>query len=159
MPVARVQFEIEADDPMALRDWLCKILGCVPPTPPPKVRFDWKIAQPVTKKENTMLELTITNEQKVKVTLTPVTDTGRPASLDGAPAWTVQSGDSTVVPDEGGLSAFLVSSDTPGDTIFVVTADADLGEGVEELSDTIRLTVAGARAKNLGLSAGTPEPK
>ncbi len=105
------------------------------------------------------LELKITNEQQVKVSLKPVTDTGKPAALDGSPAWTVISGNSQVVVAEDGLSADLVSSDEPGDTIVSVKADADLGEGVEEIADTITLTVIGATAKNLGLSAGAPTPK
>jgi len=105
------------------------------------------------------LELKITNEQKIKVTLTPKTDTGKPAPLDGVPTWEVVSGNSTVVVAADGLSADLVSADDPGDTQFLVSADADLGDGVETISDTIKLTVAGALAKNLGLTAGQPEPK
>lgn len=105
------------------------------------------------------LEVKITNEQKVPITLTPKTDTGKPAKLDGAPVWSVVSGESTVVPSADGLSADLISSDNPGDTVFLVDADADLGSGVEDLQDTITLTVTGANAKNLGLSAGTPVAK
>ena len=103
--------------------------------------------------------ISITNEQKVSVTLTPVTDTGKPAKLDGSPAWTTVSGNSQVQVADDGLSAVLVSSDDPGETVVVVKADADVGEGVEELADTITLTVIGATAKNLGLSFGTPEAK
>lgn len=106
-----------------------------------------------------MLELTITNEQKIEVRLNPVTATGRPAKLDGGAVWTVVSGNSTVEAANGGLSVFLISSDDPGDTEFMVRADADLGSGVEEISDIVRLTVAGARAANLGLVAGTAVPK
>lgn len=105
------------------------------------------------------LELKITNEQKIKVTLTPKTDTGKPAVLDGVPTWEVVSGNSTVVAAADGLSADLVSADDPGDTQFLVKADADIGEGVEEISDIISLNVVGATAKNLGLTAGQPEPK
>jgi hypothetical protein len=43
--------------------------------------------------------------------------------------------------------------------MIVIEADADLGEGVETISDAIRLTVEGAKAQSLGLSVGTPEPK
>jgi hypothetical protein len=103
--------------------------------------------------------VTITNEQKIKVTLTPVTDTGKPAKLDGKPSWSVISGNSQVEVAEDGLSAFLISADDPGDTQFLIKADANLGEGVEEISDIIDLTVQGATAKNLGVSLGTPEPK
>lgn len=105
------------------------------------------------------LEIKITNEQMVDVTITPRTDTGKPAKLDGSPAWTVISGNSQVVVAEDGLSANLISSDEPGDTIVSVKADADLGEGVEEIADTITLSVIGATAKNLGLAAGTPVAK
>ncbi len=105
------------------------------------------------------LAIKLTNEQKVTVTLTPVTDSKKPAKLDGIPSWAVVSGNSTVTPAADGMSAVIVSSDDPGDTAILVKADADLGEGVEEISDTIDVTVAGASAKNLGLSVGTPEPK
>ena len=106
-----------------------------------------------------MLEVSITNEEQVRVTLAPVTSTGKPASLDGTPTWEVVTGESTVQPDADGKSAQLVSSDNPGDTDFLVKADADLGEGVTEISDIIRLTVAGAQAANLGLTAEAPTPK
>lgn len=105
------------------------------------------------------VEIKITNEQQVKVTLNPKTDAGRPAKLDGAPKWSVVSGDSTVVAAEDGLSADLVSSDTPGDTTYLVEADADLGEGVETIQETITLAVAGANAKNLGITVGEPTLK
>lgn len=101
----------------------------------------------------------ITNEQKVNVALKPVTDAGKPAKLDGAPVWTVVAGDSTVVPAADGLSADLISSDTPGDTTFLIDADADLGEGREDLQETITLTVSGANARNLGIVVGTPTTK
>jgi hypothetical protein len=124
-----------------------------------RVSFDFKVGVPKLKASKHMLEITITNEEQVKVTLSPKTDSGRPAKLDGSPAWTVTSGNSQVVVADDGLSADLISSDDPGDTTISVKADADLGSGVEEISDTIVLTVTGARAKNLGLAAGTPTPK
>lgn len=106
-----------------------------------------------------MLELKITNEQKIEVTLNPVTLTGKPAELDGDAQFTVISGDSTVEPLPGGRSAFLVSSDSPGDTEVLVEADADLGDGVETISDIIKLTVEGAKAASLGLVAKDAVPK
>lgn len=107
-----------------------------------------------------MLAITITNSQKVTVTLKPTTLSGKPAKVDGAPTWAVQSGDSTVEASADGLSASLVSSDTPGDTVYVVEADVNLSpEGVENIQDTITLTVVGENAANLGLVASTPEDK
>jgi hypothetical protein len=123
------------------------------------VGFEFKFGLPKTKKKNMPTTVSITNEQQIKVTLAPVTDTGKPAKLDGAPAWAVISGNSRVVVSDDGLSADLVSSDDPGDTEILIKADADIGEGVEEISDTIKLTVVGATAKNLGISVGSPTPK
>lgn len=123
--------------------------------------FGFIVGLPTNKeKDPTMpLELKITNEQQVKVTLSPKTDTGKAASLDGKPAWTVITGNSRLNVAEDGLSAMLVSADDPGDTEILVKADADLGEGVEEISDIIKLSVIGSTAKNLGMTAGAPEAK
>lgn len=121
--------------------------------------FGFIIGQPKPKHKNMPLELKITNEQQIKVTLSPKTDTGKPATLDGSPSWTTLTGNAQVVVAEDGLSATLVSADDPGDTEIMIKADADLGEGVEEISDIIKLSVIGATAKNLGLTAGTPEAK
>jgi hypothetical protein len=105
------------------------------------------------------LELNITNEQKQRVTITPLSAAGKPALIDGIPTWTVSAGDSTVDVAADGLSAFLVSSENPGDTVVLVQADADLGAGIETIADTINLHVAGARAANLGLASEAPVAK
>lgn len=115
---------------------------------------------PQLKKKGNGMDISITNEQKVPVTLSPKTDAGKPAKLDGKPSVTVVSGNSQVANvSEDGLSFELVSSDDPGDTVVLIKADADLGEGVEEISDSLTLRVIGATAKNLGISVGTPVPK
>ena len=106
-----------------------------------------------------MLEVTLTNEQKVNATIAPVTETGKPAKLDGKPSWTVASGECTVVVADDGLSADIVSGDSPGDSEILVEADADLGEGVQTVSDVIKVIVKGALATSLGLKLGTPVPK
>ncbi len=109
------------------------------------------------------LTLEITNEQQITVTARPVTATGQPAALDGALIVTIQEGNdggSTVVQDPATPNAVtLRSSDTPGSTTFVLKGDADLGAGVVEVADTVTLNVVGALAANLGLSAGSAEPK
>ncbi len=131
------------------------------PDPKPKVHFNFEVG-PVTLKErpHMPLETSITNEQKVKVTLKPVTQSGKPASIDGKATFSVVSGDSTFVASDDGLSADLVSSDTPGDTQFLVEADVNMSpDVVETISDIIKLTVIGANASSLGLAVGTPELK
>jgi hypothetical protein len=124
------------------------------------VKFNYKLGQIKKKEVNPMsLELKITNEEKINVKLVPVTASNTPAKLDGKPTWVVTSGNSTVVVSDDGLSADLVSEDGVGDTVFTVTADADLGSGVTDISDTVTLTVVDPQAQSLGLVAGTPVPK
>lgn len=100
--------------------------------------------------------ITITNEEKVQVTLAPTTAAGNPASLDGLPTWKVTSGDATLEVAADGLSAFLVSGAPGVNSQIAVTADADLGAGVVTLSDVIDLAVVLASASALGLVVGTP---
>jgi len=100
--------------------------------------------------------ITITNEEKVQVTLAPTTAAGNPAILDGMPTWTVIEGDATVEVDVTGMSAFLVSGAAEVNSKITVTADADLGSGVVTITDTIDLAVVAAGASALGLVIGTP---
>lgn len=73
--------------------------------------------------------VTITNEQKVQLTLNLTTAAGNPATIDGAAVWTVLEGDATLEPSDDGLSAYLVSGAADVLSKIQVTADADLGEG------------------------------
>lgn len=99
--------------------------------------------------------ITITNEEKVQVTLSPATAAGNPAMLDGAPTWTVTEGDATLEVDSDGMSAFLVSGAPDVNSKITITADADLGEGVVTLEDTIDLAVVAASASALGIVVGS----
>lgn len=106
------------------------------------------------------LSLACTNEEKVPVTASPLTASGRPAKFDGALRVTVQSGDGTVEQDPATPNSFnAVSGDAPGETNYLVEADVDLGDGVTLIQDTVSLVVSGAQAANFGLVAGTPVPK
>ena len=130
------------------------------------VRFNWKIGAPVNKQPNKeerimSLELNCTNEQKIKVTVVPVTLSGKAAQI--------QAGSLSVLPETGNGTVefidaepnafFVVSGDEPGDTSFIVSADADLGDGIVLVQDVIVLKVAGALAINLGLVAEAPIQK
>jgi len=107
-----------------------------------------------------MLRIACTNAQKVTVTATPKSVSGRPATLDGALKVSVQSGDGTVEQDPGApLSFKAVSGDNPGTTIYLVEGDADLGEGVVTIQDTVELTVTSENAAHFGLVAGPVEDK
>ncbi len=132
---------------------------------PSAALFEWSVG-PVTDKNktnerNTVLNVEISNEQKVLISISPKSHLGKAAAVDPKvkPTWTPQSGQSSVDVAEDGMSAMFTSSDTPGDTVVLVSADADLGDGVETISDQVVLTVTSAKAESLGLTAGTPEDK
>lgn len=101
--------------------------------------------------------ISITSEEKILVTLAPKTAAGNPASVEN-PVWSVTSGDATLLPSEDGLSCELVSG-AAGINEIKVTADADLGEGVVEISSDITLAVTSPLAADLGITVGTAEPK
>lgn len=123
-----------------------------------KVRFCYAVEVSQKKGNSMPLQLKINDEQKVNVRLVPVTPKGKPVAVQN-PTWTVSDGTSTVVPSQDGMSADLISSDTPGITNIVVSADADLGDGVDTISDTIALTVTDPQATSLGLVASPPVDK
>jgi len=99
------------------------------------------------------LELRCTNEEKIPISVNPATASGKPVNLDGPIIVTVTSGDGTVemIDDR---NFFVVSGEVLEPTTFLIEGDADLGEGIVTVADTIILTVEGALAKSLGLSAG-----
>jgi len=107
-----------------------------------------------------MLEITCSNEEKVQVTAKPTTASGKPAAFDDVIRVTVQSGDGTFEQDPATPNAFFaVSGDAPGTTVYLVEGDADLGDGVTLIQDTVTLTVTGANAANFGLVAAAPVAK
>jgi hypothetical protein len=107
-----------------------------------------------------MLGVACNTDQKVKVTAQPTTSGGHPARFDGALRVTVQSGDGTAAQDPAEPNSFFaVSGDGPGDTVYLVEGDADLGAGTTLIQDTVTLTVEGANAASFGLVAGIAEPK
>lgn len=106
------------------------------------------------------LNLVLTTEQKIQVTLNPATAAGNPAELDGAPVWQVLEGDCTLEVAEGGKSAYILAGTAGLPCTVEVKADADLDEGeVRELTDPIAVNVVAAEAAGLGLGAGEPELK
>lgn len=109
------------------------------------------------------LQVSCSNEQKVPVTVSPVTAAGNPAQVDGALRLTKVDGDGNIQQDPSNpLAFFVVSGSAPGVSNFIVEADADLQTGDDHVSliqDTVQLTVTGANATSFGLTAGAPVAK
>lgn len=91
-------------------------------------------------------------DQDVDVVLSPKKPNQQPGLVDGAPIYTVESGDVTVVPAADGLTAKIVTA-TLGPWIVKIEADVDLGAGIKPLIDTISGTTVAVETASLGLSA------
>ena len=103
------------------------------------------------KKETEMLQTTFTTDQQQLVTLEVRTDSGKPAKIDGVISWEVLDGSSAyVLPSESGKLAKLIANDEPGVTTIRASADADLGEGVEQITLDIEVTVTEVKASQIG---------
>jgi hypothetical protein len=100
-----------------------------------------------------MYPVTSTNEEKVTIVLNPTTAAGNPATVDGAPVWSIESGDATLEVAADGLSCVIISGAADVVNTISVTADADMGEGVSSISETIVYTVTAAQAAGLGVSS------
>lgn len=101
----------------------------------------------------------ITTAQEVDFTLTPTTVSGKPAKVDGAPTYTVSSGSVTLRTAPDGLSTVIVSGDVEEAYTVDVSADADVGAGVETISMQITGNVLGEKAAQLGGTFGAPGAK
>jgi hypothetical protein len=102
---------------------------------------------------------TISQDQKLRIRLNPKTDKGKPSRVDGTPTW--ESSDEAVVtaePQDNGLSCIVVAQG-PGTARVTVTADVDLGPGVQTLTDTVEITVSEPFATDLGVAIEEPTLK
>jgi hypothetical protein len=100
------------------------------------------------------IEVSMTTEEKCRLSVTPVTAGGQPATVDGAAQWSVE-GDCTVDPIDA-TSAWIVAGTAMGDSTVSVGLDADLGAGVVPIGDTCLVHVSNPQASSVGLSADTP---
>lgn len=86
---------------------------------------------------------------------------GKPAKVDGVPTWVAS--DTTVVdsvtPAADGISAVLHVTDTIGASQVTVSADVDLGSGVnsKDFVDTVSVIAGDAAAANFTFGAVTPD--
>lgn len=100
--------------------------------------------------------LLLTDTQKVVLNIQPVDAKGFPAKVDGAPLWSVSDESvGTLAVSEDGLTATFVAG-FPGVCQVVVSADADLGLGVQTISGVLDIQVEGGVAVSLGILAGVP---
>jgi hypothetical protein len=103
------------------------------------------------------MALILTDEQKVQLSIQPVTAAGNPAAVDGVPVWSVS--DATILTLDvaaDGMSAWAISAGPLGTSQVSVTADADLGAGIRNISAVLDVQVVAAEAVAMAITAGAP---
>lgn len=131
------------------------IIEVLVPTPASGIIFT-AIFDDGTRKEG-VTKVDLRDDQKVQLTIAITDKKGKPAAVDGVPAWA--SSDETVItvtPAADGMGA-QVDAVAPGQGRVVVTADADLGSGVTPITGTLDFNVTAGGAINIAITAGTPE--
>jgi hypothetical protein len=106
---------------------------------------------------------TADNEHRILMYIAPITQAGNPASVDGEPVWTQESGTSCrlepLTPPDPLRRYATADAALVGDSLFQCTADADLGEGVVHLVQTWLVHVEHPMAASMGGGFGQPELK
>lgn len=106
-----------------------------------------------------MYALSSTIEEKVTVTLTPLTSSENVAPLDGGVTWTVIDGDCTLEPSVDGTSCTIIPNLADSVVTVKATADADLDTNEERfIEETFVYTVVAAEAVGFGVNV-TVSPK
>ena len=96
--------------------------------------------------------ITITNEQKVNVHVTAVTEANLPITLNVVPTWAVVSGDVSLEVAEDGLSAFVVSGSVGASQVKV---SATINDSLE-ISNTLDVEVVTATASSFTFLTDAP---
>lgn len=99
----------------------------------------------------------INNEQKIKVTVNPMTAGGHPAPIDGAVLFTSDNEAVAVIETIDDTSAFVRGVGV-GAALITATFDADLGPDVRTLPATGAIEVVQAEAETSEIVFGDPEP-
>lgn len=117
-------------------------------------RLRWHVGPIQHKGEHTMpIEVTMTTEEKVRLSIQPVTPAGHPGEIDGEAQWSVE-GTCTLQPIDP-TSAWVIAGDM-GDSVVTVACDADVGNGIVPIGDTCLVHVNNPMATSVGLGADTP---
>lgn len=141
-----------------LRKWFCHLLRCCK-SPRARLQFRFESGNTVT---GNNLELSMNLEQKVSVTVLPTTAHGNPAAIDGNVAFSVDHPELITINQTGAETADLVGIPNqaipPEGVSVLVTAvfDADLGEGVTEVTLSGALLVTSPQATGGTIVFGDP---
>lgn len=102
----------------------------------------------------------LTDGQKSSVSVEFLSAGGNPAKVDGKPTWTVSNPDilDLSVSDDG-MTATFKAKGPLGSCFLNLTADADLGEGVKNITGQSEVVVVAGEAAVVNFKFGNAEPK
>ncbi len=114
------------------------------------------------KGDEVMTPVTLHVDKAVTVTIgSPIDAKGRPAKIDGNPSFeTVDGGPVSLTPAADGMSCKIagVNPTADGQVVqVIIKGDADLGAGVEEITELIEVTVLPAKAVGFTVTVSAEE--
>jgi hypothetical protein len=99
----------------------------------------------------------LADTKKVSASVSFVDAKGNAASVQGEPAWSSSDETiATVTADAGGMSATIVAVGPLGMAQISVSADADLGDGVQTVTGLADIEVQASQAVAASLTLGEP---
>lgn len=120
---------------------------------PESSRDDSPTIPPPNITETNMASITITQGRRRRVVITPTTDNGAPAPVDGGIMFDGMGTDITSAPvADAPLKLWLEARGSIGTKQVKLSADANLGAEVETIEVIIDVEVIARRAKNLGFA-------
>jgi len=143
----------------SLRELLSFLLGCIEWKKPPRMVFTHILIN-YFGIEGNIMGIKLPLDKQFTVSVEPQDEAGNAAAVEGTPVWAASSDLVTVTPAADGLSAVVRpnATGTVGSAQINVTADADLGEGVETITGVLDVDVIGGHAVSLATSVGPLEP-
>lgn len=106
----------------------------------------------------TLMALSMTDNQYVTLTPVFVGKKGNPGVVDGIPVWLVDNPNVLALePAADGKSCKVSSVGPLGSAKVSLTADADLGEGVKEIAGTFDFDIVASAAVTVELKADSPQ--
>lgn len=126
----------------------------------PKVTLRWGIGpvseQPSTGTRRTSTMLQLTNTQQCALSVSGVDKKGNPAGLADVTYTSSDPNVASVTQDTVDPSKAVVKAVAAGTAQINVSADADLGDGVNTLTGALDVTVVAGQATSFTIATGTP---
>lgn len=99
------------------------------------------------------------DSEHATATIAPLDKAGNPATVQaGSTVFAVSDPSLVTVTPVDDTSAVVQAIGPLGSFDLTVSADADLGDGVVTITDSLTINVVAGVAANLGLGLGVPEP-